>query len=534
MKKSLRALCMGMVFAVVLSTFAGCGAKDTSSESSAAGSTIAATSSVAADTKPDTSEAVTLKGYLLGAAPEGLPDVLTELNKRLKNDINATVEVNYLGWGDWQAKYPLVLASGEDVDWMFTADWAFYFQESAKGAFKEVSEDMIKKNMPNYYNSIDKQAFSDVQVGGKMYMIPTIQLDPNVWMAAIRGDLRKKYNVPEIKKFSELDPYLEAIKKNEPSIIPMNISTMDSQHVFLPLAWGEGDIIWDVSAASTSFGTGVFMQTFDPEKKILNLTDEPVITNFKFAANKVKSWYDKGYINKNVYANKTSSEDFFMQGKSGVALSNNVSAQKLLGAEKQNGWEFEYIPLVPKNGKVSKGLFSTNGVGIPKNAKNPERTMMFLDLITANKDYNMLVYYGIEGKNYAMKGDKIGLPEGLAPDKNTYAPDAAGFWFTDKRQFPVNENWPESFIALQKTAAEAATNAPYPGFTFNTEKVKSEVANCLNVSIQYGYPIMYGLVKGSVDDAFKTLDAKYKAAGVDKIKAEAETQMKAFVESKKK
>ncbi|MGA2641043.1 MAG: hypothetical protein ABSG21_09070 [Spirochaetia bacterium] len=62
-------------------------------------------------------------GYLLGDAPTGMPDVLQALNAKLKKDLNATMEINYIGWGDFQAKYPLVLAAGEDIDWIYTANW---------------------------------------------------------------------------------------------------------------------------------------------------------------------------------------------------------------------------------------------------------------------------------------------------------------------------------------------------------------------------------------------------------------------------
>jgi putative aldouronate transport system substrate-binding protein len=81
----------------------------------------------------DTSKEVKIVGYLLGAAPAGMPEVMDRLNDMLKAEINATMEIRYIGWGDFQSKYPLVLAAGEDIDWIYTANWAFYFQEAAKG-----------------------------------------------------------------------------------------------------------------------------------------------------------------------------------------------------------------------------------------------------------------------------------------------------------------------------------------------------------------------------------------------------------------
>src|SRR5208283_1130832 len=127
---------------------------------------------------------VKLVGYLLGAAPPGMPDVMTELNARLKKDLNTTMEINYIGWGDMQAKYPLVLAAGEDIDWIFTANWSFYFQEAAKGAFLELSDSMLKENMPLHTKVLSAAAWNQVRLpNGKIYMIPTPTPDRKVPVA---------------------------------------------------------------------------------------------------------------------------------------------------------------------------------------------------------------------------------------------------------------------------------------------------------------------------------------------------------------
>ncbi|MGD0728137.1 MAG: extracellular solute-binding protein, partial [Spirochaetia bacterium] len=140
-------------------------------------------------------------GYLLGDAPTGMPDVLQALNARLKKDLNVTMEINYIGWGDFQAKYPLVLAAGEDIDWIYTANWSFYFQEAAKGAFLELTDSMLKENMPLHSKVLSAAAWNQVKLpNGKIYMIPTPTPDRKVPVAVIRGDLRKKYGVPPVTK----------------------------------------------------------------------------------------------------------------------------------------------------------------------------------------------------------------------------------------------------------------------------------------------------------------------------------------------
>ena len=147
---------------------------------------------------PSSDKEVHLVGYLLGSAP-GMPDVMTALNAKLKKDLNVSMDINYIGWGDMAAKYPLVLAAGEDIDWIFTANWSYYFQEASKGAFLELSDQALQQNMPLHYKVMSKGAWDQARLpDGKLYMIPTSTPDRKVPLAVIRGDLRKKYGVPPV------------------------------------------------------------------------------------------------------------------------------------------------------------------------------------------------------------------------------------------------------------------------------------------------------------------------------------------------
>src|SRR5512140_1525023 len=163
-----------------------------------------------------------ITGYLLGAAPAGMGDVVAALNQKLKTDLNASAEINYIGWSELNSKYPLVLAAGEGVDWIYTADWCQYAQQAARGAFKEISLDMVQKYMPKHFAAVPKHAWNQVKVNGKIFMIPTSTPDRKVPIFLVRGDLRKKYALAPIKKFSEDEAYLAAMKKNAPDNIPMN------------------------------------------------------------------------------------------------------------------------------------------------------------------------------------------------------------------------------------------------------------------------------------------------------------------------
>ena len=184
MKKVSKLISLVVALALLISLpLAGCGgnnADDSSGSTTAAGTTTEATNTEATNTGDnaiDISKPVELTGYLLGDRPAGMDDVLAEINKKLKADINATMEINYIGWGDLDSKYPLVLASGENIDWIYTANWCKYSQEATKGSFLELSEDLLKKYMPKHYENCDPIAYSQSMVNGKFYMVTSSSSD---------------------------------------------------------------------------------------------------------------------------------------------------------------------------------------------------------------------------------------------------------------------------------------------------------------------------------------------------------------------
>lgn len=469
-------------------------------------------------------------GYVLGDAPQGLPAITDAINKKTKADINATVEFNYIGWGDLASKYPLLLAAGQDVDWIFTASWCRYFESSAKGAFLEITDDMLKKYMPNYYATQNKVALQQARINGKLYMLPTTSPDRKVDVALIRGDLRKKYGVPEIKRWSDIEPYLAAIKAHESEMAPIySDNTIDIgrpeayyQDCFCP-------ILQDPLAATGS-GTGLGFTIQETSGKLYSMFDEPYISAIKKSAKVMKSWYDKGYINKDVFANKVRSKDAFVQGKSAVGFGNSIDIQQTLTDCAAKGYEVEIIPDLDNKGHRMGDSAIGNGVAIPAFAKNPERTLMFLDRLMEDKSYNYLIYYGIEGKHYTIKDGKIALNTAISD----YPVDAAGFWFTDKNQFLPLANWTPQYAALKADIAKKGYVVDYPlsALNIDTTSVKNEIAAVNQVLIQYYQPIQVGLVQ-DVDAALKTLQQKLKAAGQDKIRAECQKQIDAYIAANK-
>lgn len=528
-KFSLLSVCLVLMITVLLPA---CSSSNNASSNSDKSNATAQTAG--SDGKPDHSKEVKIVGYLLGDAPKGMPEVLAAINAKLKKNINATLEINYIGWGDVASRYPLLLASGEDVDFVFSADWNYYVSEASKGAFLKLDENTLKTYMPKHMAKLPEAALTAAKVNGDVYMIPTSTPDRKVNVALFRKDIMQKAGMTEIKNFSDINPYLAEAKKDFPEMIPMNLeSQYDLPTPFQHLLCEK--IAYPLAPTDSGDPTavGISYDNEDKTGKIVSMMEEPYLSAEKYAANIMKGWYDKGYINKNPYTNKVRSKDNFVNGKTAVAFGNSIDVASVMTNAKEKGIDVYVKPLLSPSGHAAQTSWINNGVAIAANSKNPERTMEALDLLMEDPSYVYLDYFGIEGKNYVVTSDgKIGLPDGVTADTNTYPPDAAGFWFVNKDLFKPMATWTDSYIDLQSKIKDYLIPVTYLGFTFNSENIKTEIANIKNVSTQYAQPIFIGAFKNT-DDAFDLLDKKLKSAGIDKVKAEVEKQAADFLASKK-
>ncbi|MBR2996725.1 MAG: hypothetical protein IKF45_08435, partial [Lachnospiraceae bacterium] len=121
------------------SVLAGCGSSAGSQaqpagEAAQAGDAQAA--EAAAPGELDTSEEVALTMYIISDRPAGQNVVDENLNRILKEKLNCTLDIRWIGWGEFTNKYPLLFTSGEEFDMAYASStWLNAFTMARKGAF---------------------------------------------------------------------------------------------------------------------------------------------------------------------------------------------------------------------------------------------------------------------------------------------------------------------------------------------------------------------------------------------------------------
>ena len=180
------------------------------------------------------------------------------------------------------------------------------------------------------------------------------------------------------------------------------------------------------------------------------------------------------------------------------------------------------------------GSFTIASTAIAASSKNPERAMMVLDLLETDPYLATLCRFGVEGEHWEYDADGNMQMTGRNADPSNLG------WLSWYGIYHPNVHItvaPESYsgpdnVMLTKMNEYVAdsTVATHMGFVFNTDPVINEIAACNNVLAEYK-----GLDKGEYGTEEATLEAldamndKLKANGVDKIIAEVQAQLDAFV-----
>ncbi|MFD2334113.1 ABC transporter substrate-binding protein [Cohnella sp. GCM10020058] len=499
-------------------------ASTTSKPSESAATTSATTATTAAtETAIDTSEPVKLKLVLLGAKPADMDEVYAEVNKILKKKINAELEVRFLDWNEYGEKYPLLFAANEDFDMIYTADWAFYNQTASKDGFLALTEDMLKKYAPNTWEKENPIGWDQAKVNGNIYMVPHDSFVVGETVALIRGDLREKYNLPEVKSQSDLANYLTTIAKNEKGMTAFSGPGTNLSGTGLPIFFSDMEM---------RFVNGSVPLVYDMN------SEHPTLTNYlenPKTLEKLNMFYDmaqQGVWSKDAIVSKTDWRAAFKEGKTAADMHNvttmAASMDSILRTHPE--WKPELIDVNPTVHRFQSALIS-NGIGIHATSKNPERALMAIDLLRYDQELFDLTNYGIKGKHWEPVGDN---KYKSLPASTGYPPEGACPWgwktpLARQLEGVAGDKITEVY---DKWKAENIIHSPFETFALDDTNIKNELAALKNVQQTYLLPIYFGLVEPA--KGLPEVMEKLKQAGMEKVRVEMQKQMDAFIEAKNK
>lgn len=515
MWKATRFYKMGMMAAATLTLFgtllAACGGSPSKEGTSPADSN----NSKSAETEPAALPEVKLTWYFPGNWPQ--PDqnlVFAEVNKILKDKINATVDFKPFSFGDYDQKMQVVMASGEPYDIAFTSNWINnYTQDVAKGAFLPL-DDLLAKYAPQTFASVPKTFWDAARVNGKIYGVINQQISARSPHLAVSKKLADEIHF-DINQFSgklnpdtlnQLEPYLQAAFKINPKRTAISATI--------------GGLTGDFFNLETIVGTQV-PGAVDYSDKSLKVVNQFETQQFKKYAALMRDWNAKGYLN----AKQLISQDLGnpSEADSGFTIGGTFKPGGDVQDSVGRGYQVLEIPTVPPH-LTTGGIISTMHA-ISRTSKNPERAMMLLELLNTDKDLYNLLNFGIEGKHYKLDADGFKEPGDAA---QSYTPNVPWMFATNYLAY-IDKGMPKTVWEDTKKLNAEAIPSNLIGFSFDPEPVKAEIAKTSAVFSEYSRAIELGVADEAKYNEF--LD-KLKAAGSDKIIAEMQKQIDAWKASK--
>lgn len=473
----------------------------------------------------DVSEHMNMKMYVIGDEPVLADEVEAGINAVLEEKVNVTLDISYIPLSDYTTKYQLLLASGEDIDIIYSATWAYYFEEARKDAYMEVTPDLIAKYMPQTAQGQDNVSYESVKVNGRIFMIPkNSAYVNNAVPVLIRGDLREKYNMDAVDSYEKLEEYLKNVAEKEEGIYPYAAAT-DGVELSIQMFQCRSNLFGSTSLPKY---VGYFYEGNNkpsPDDMVWQYDTEA----YREYVNLAKKWADMGFWSKNAVSNTISPADAFINGTSASVFWNYDTCMTIYNTvmAEHPEWKPEIIDV--NGGEPRFKAAYSEGISVPAAASHPERSLMVIDVMKWDKELYDIARYGIEGKSWVSTGEQtyqMGAEQGNYTVGN--APITWGLK-NDELERIVGEDgdtYSDIYLQLFSDPISEAT----AGFTFDDASVKNEIAAISELCSQY-IPI---LELGLVDDPEATLDefnAKCTKAGKDTIFEEYKRQYAEYLKN---
>ena len=445
----------------------------------ASGSPGAAESSAPPQLTPQEEEMakgpVNLIMYMPGT-PEPEQQLIEDyINEILKARINATIEMRNLDWSDYEARYPLLAASGEVFDLIYTSSWCFYEEIAEKGGYVELTQEIRETWLPNAMAQLPQSAWIDAITSGGVYLTPANGALVNPMGYVVRGDLMKKYGMSAITSLDDFYAYLYKVAENETGLIPYNAGGSDLD------LWRYDQTDSSMTVRGYSFRSSKNPMTvgrLDSDETMYWRWDDPVMLSF---LEKSKAGYDAGLWSKSVLSNQTTSLDAFVAGTSAATFQNLTTFNSRVyepSVSRDPACDPQWFAVKGGGaGPVERSRYTSDGMAVSITSKNPYRAMMFLDLCYESREVANTFMFGIEGKHWALDSNGMRVvPDGVDGSTLGYNVESTAIgWFCNSivHDRPTESDWPKYGETVARLTATAYT---LPGMSQNVEGWEGELS----------------------------------------------------------
>lgn len=466
---------------------------------------------------------------VLGDKPTNgrLQKMLKQLNVLLTKKANATLDLFYIEWADWQTQYNVQLLSGDPkIDLITTAtDWLFAFENAQKGAFLPLDEDMLKTNAPKTWKGVSAKGdwnlckLSD----GQIYFIP--EDNYTQWTNHgffYRGDWAKSAGIPDgtISKFEQFSQYFSWVKQNKKKAYPWDVAGSNEAALTGYLqGHTDGQTIQQVSA-----GNYYPFQTTaaDPYTVGSWYAESPRLIE---AARLAKEWNDLGVWRQDALNYDGDTREELYSGLSGTDQHHTqtfVTGVWYNLSTRQKGSDPKMFWFGQETKNIFRDIKTHGAMAVSANSRNPEKALQVYDLIRNDEQCYKLLNFGIEGSDYIMKDGKLDYPKGYDPSKDALG---SNFWGGRMDEFePPRVTDDPHKEELYAKLEGLSKDYPYTTLMINKDQIDPGLAAMGSVLSRYIPQLQFGKAKNP-EAAITQMRKELHTAGYDDVKQSIQQDM---------
>ena len=504
-------LALILALAMILS-LAACGAAP---KADAPAANAPAANAPAADAPAASNEVYTVKFALITLAVvpnlDAIQVVEDEINRHLaaSGETRYVLDLSVVNVADYFTNIPMELAAGQGPDLVMMLDTMPTYVDNGYVIPLDPYMDNELKETADLIGPI----LNSGKINGSVYMIPRYYGTVLDWKFIYNNDLADGvYDMSKVNDMASLEPALAALKEKNPD-----------EH-FLVYS-DQFPMIFSYETNTSQIGT--YAATVGESTQLMSFYETEA---YKTAIKTAYEWRQKGYLDPEGSTNTLTHDEAVFSGSSkGVLMGHSAPVDGIADMfDEMNGYGADFSAV---NIGYSDLYTDTVGVGISYTSKNPALAANFINhLYTDEYLWNTMIY-GVEGQDYVWNEDHtvVSYPEGLDGTSIPYmfmmyscGIIGNGFFYLP---FEGNNagNSPEYGMELM----QAAWAPPLYGFTPSNANVLNEVAAVSNVVSQYNEVLTFGDV--NPDEFYDQFISELKAAGIDTIIAEYQTQADAWL-----
>ncbi len=385
-------------------------------------------------------------------------------------EIGVSVDIRYLGFGDYATQVSLMITSGETFDLVNIVPLSgIYFNDMyANGQLMDISsylaEDYAADLMALMGDYIGAYSFGD-----GIYGVPTYRIYSTDMFVVMRKDILEELNMVELAEnmttCSELEEIFQAVTDNTDLYAVGGQRYIPPTTTYFCVAEENfaDSIVWD------NLGDSLGALFVDENGNMSNAYAHPA---FKAQCERMVEWDQKGYIWPDSLTNDEHTDTIMKQN----LIFSKIDGSEV-GVEVSKKQATGYDVVCPKiaSGMVTNSRLVAFGLGVPVTSNEPEAAVKFMDLLYKTPELNTILAFGIEGEDFVtLPSGEIEYPDGV--DSNSVEYHNNDYLVGNQFLVAPWNGQGGDFREYSLSVNESAEISPYLGFTIDTSNLATEIA----------------------------------------------------------